>query len=235
MNRKSHHSGSRRFVSVGLACLTGLASGAPAASAAEPAATRSPIKHVIVIIGENRTFDHVFATYKPKPGETVDNLLSKGIIDEHGAPGPNFSLATQFAAVDSNTDGYLGSPMDKSLYSTLPAPLAGGPTTPFISSLAEAQAVENGLPNTKYYTFLTTGGTGLAARTPDTRIQNDASLPPGPFQLTSSTFPYDAYAASPVHRFYQMWQQLDCNALYATEDNPSGCKGDLFPWVETTV
>lgn len=25
--------------------------------------TRTPIKHVIVIIGENRTFDHIFATY----------------------------------------------------------------------------------------------------------------------------------------------------------------------------
>ena len=28
--------------------------------------TRTPIKHVIVIIGENRTFDHLFATYKPE-------------------------------------------------------------------------------------------------------------------------------------------------------------------------
>ena len=28
--------------------------------------TRTPIKHVIVIIGENRSFDHVFATYQPK-------------------------------------------------------------------------------------------------------------------------------------------------------------------------
>lgn len=25
--------------------------------------TQSPIKHVIVLIGENRTFDHLFATY----------------------------------------------------------------------------------------------------------------------------------------------------------------------------
>jgi phospholipase C len=38
-----------------------------------------------------------------------------------------------------------------------------------------------------------------------------------------------------VHRFYQMWQQLDCNANNATDDNPSGCSSDLFPWVETTV
>ena len=28
--------------------------------------TTTPIKHVIVIIGENRTFDHIFATYVPQ-------------------------------------------------------------------------------------------------------------------------------------------------------------------------
>ena len=63
----------------------------------------SPIKHVIVIIGENRSFDHVFATYVPKrPGETVDNLLSKGIIkldtNKNAIPGPNFEKAHQVAA-----------------------------------------------------------------------------------------------------------------------------------------
>ena len=47
--------------------------------------------------------------------------------------------------------------------------------------------------------------------------------------------PYDAYTASPVHRFYQMWQQLDCNMYYATIWNASGCQADLFPWVEVTV
>jgi phospholipase C len=47
--------------------------------------------------------------------------------------------------------------------------------------------------------------------------------------------PYDAYTNSPVHRFFQMWQQLDCNVDYATRDNASGCLNDLFPWVETTV
>src|SRR5215472_12705660 len=30
--------------------------------------TATPIKHVIVLIGENRTFDHVFATYVPRSG-----------------------------------------------------------------------------------------------------------------------------------------------------------------------
>jgi phospholipase C len=32
-----------------------------------------------------------------------------------------------------------------------------------------------------------------------------------------------------------MWQQLDCDAHAATEKNPSGCRNDLFPWVETTI
>src|SRR5208282_2710918 len=67
------------------------------------AKTASPIKHVIVIIGENRTFDHVFATYTPGPGESVDNLLSKGIINKDGTPGPNYAMAAQSSAVDNNT------------------------------------------------------------------------------------------------------------------------------------
>ena len=46
--------------------------------------TTTPIKHVIVIVGENRSFDHVFATYTPPHG-TVSNLLSKGIVS-HLAP-----------------------------------------------------------------------------------------------------------------------------------------------------
>src|SRR5260370_35481848 len=57
--------------------------------------TRSPIKHVIVIIGENRSFDHVFATYVPKRGESVWNLLSKGIVSADGTPDPNFSKVEQ--------------------------------------------------------------------------------------------------------------------------------------------
>jgi phospholipase C len=196
--------------------------------------TATPIKHVIVIIGENRTFDHIFATYKPKRGERVDNLLSKGIVNEDGTPGPNYWLARQYSAEDTSSDLYQLSPGGKALYPTLPAPLAGGPTVPYVATLAEAEAVENGLPDTTYSTYLTTGGTGLKAGTPDTRIPNVNSLPDGPFQITPG-IPYDAYAASPVHRFYQMWQQLDCNISFATRSNPSGCRADLFPWVETTI
>src|ERR1700682_5661091 len=76
--------------------------------------TESPIKHVIIIMGENRTFDHVFATYKPRDGEHVDNLLSKGIIKEDGSPGPNYAKAAQFAAKDNNF--YTINPDNKTAY-----------------------------------------------------------------------------------------------------------------------
>ena len=58
----------------------------------------------IVIIGENRSFDHVFATYKPKQRRNVWNLLSEGIINADGTPGPNFSRPQQLAATDQGTD-----------------------------------------------------------------------------------------------------------------------------------
>ena len=76
--------------------------------------------------------------------------------------------------------------------------------------------------------------TGLQRGTPDTRIPNVNNLPGGPFQITPG-IKYDDYAASPVHRFYQMWQQLDCNINYSDRTNPSGCKSDLFPYVEVTI
>ena len=226
--------------------LGGPLAGALQAQEIEP--TRTPIKHVIVIVGENRTFDHLFATYKPKHGESVDNLLAKGIVNEDGTPGPNYSLAAQFAADATDSNEFQLSPNKKTLYSKLPAPLNGGPTDVCkdngICTLGDATSSENGLdPN--YYQFLLTGGSGLSGKVPDTRINGAygsapySRLPSGPFQLTNSngkdTFTWDSYAASPVHRFYQMWQQFDCNATHATHRNPSGCLGDLFTWTEVTV
>jgi len=83
--------------------------------------TESPIKHVIVLIGENRTFDHVFGTYVPKKGETISNLLSKGIVNADGTPGPNFSLAQQFEAIKPFQTEYFISltPEQKKPYSKL--------------------------------------------------------------------------------------------------------------------
>ena len=85
------------------------------AFASPDARTASPIKHVIVIIGENRSFDHVFATYVPKRGQTVHNLLSEGIIkldaDKNAVPGPNFRKAQQLSASDlGGQDTFLLSP-----------------------------------------------------------------------------------------------------------------------------
>src|SRR5205823_3219247 len=58
--------------------------------------TDTPIKHVIVFIGENRTFDNIYATYQPKSGQSVANLLSKGIVTATGAPGGNYGASMQF-------------------------------------------------------------------------------------------------------------------------------------------
>ncbi len=121
-------------------------------------------------------------------------------------------------------------------------PLA--PTAACIESIA--QTTETGLPadsapdsadadNLTYYQSLVTGGTGQKSKVPDQRIANVLDLAAGPFQLTGPTLPYVDYAASPVHRFYQMWQQLNCNLREASWQNPSGCNGALFSWVEVTV
>src|SRR5579862_3054606 len=60
--------------------------------AVEQLKTASPIKHVIIIVGENRSFDHLFATYEPRhEEESIRNLLSEGIVNEDGSPGPNFA------------------------------------------------------------------------------------------------------------------------------------------------
>jgi phospholipase C len=206
--------------------------------------TSSPIKHVIVIIGENRSFDHVFATYVPKKGESVWNLLSGKIINADGTPGPNYSRSEQWAAYDEAPDAFTLTPVKTTFPgNVLPAPLNGGATDSYIpdDSLTLAMQSENGLP-ADYYGYLVTGGTGLKGKVPDTRIKGVTStgpyystLPPGPFQLTNGdTFTYNSYAASPVHRFYQMWQQIDCDAASASPNNPSGCHNKLYSWVEVT-
>src|SRR3974390_128309 len=94
-------------------------------------ATASPIKHVIVLIGENRSFDHVFATYVPKR-DSVANLLSKGIINADGTPGPNFNKAAQFQAMPPfKTKNFISlNKYEKAPYQTLPGPtLNFAPTT----------------------------------------------------------------------------------------------------------
>ncbi|HEY0702204.1 MAG TPA: alkaline phosphatase family protein [Candidatus Acidoferrales bacterium] len=214
-----------------------LASSVQAAPPDNSGNTTSPIKHVIVIIGENRSFDHVFATYVPKTGQKINNLLSEKIVNADGTPGPNFALAHQQTGTDSGSDAFLISADPKGNFpnDALPAPLTGGPRVNYVPTLADALTSENGLDEA-YYGFLTTGGTGQDSKVPDERITNVNTLPAGPFQLTGQDgLVYDSYAASPVHRFYQMWQQLDCSASHGWAENPSGCTGHSFAWVEVTV
>jgi phospholipase C len=239
MSERDFLAKARQHVAVGVSLVALIANlGAPLPAAAQtPKAeqnlTTSPIKHVIVIIGENRSFDHVFATYQPKNGQTVSNLLSKGIITADGKPGLNYSLSAQYSAVDDST--YAISPGSKTIYTNIPPVVAGGPTNPYIPTVQLAHEIEPGQLATGYYYDLTIGGTGLEPyAVPDTRIPNVLDLPEGEFQLTPAV-PYSAYANSPVHRFYQMWQQTDCSVATATADNPSGCLSDLFPWVEVTI
>ena len=151
------------------------------------ASPRTPIEHVIVIVGENRTFDNLFATYQPKAGETVGNLLSRGIVRADGSPGPNFRLAEQHIA--EVRDLYTPTPKVTGSYSTLPQPYAAG-------------------------------AFGQRRDVPDARFAEP--LPNGPYQITKYVG-YGAHTGDPVHRFFQMWQQIN------------GGKRDLFVWTAETV
>ena len=193
--------------------------------------TATPIKHVVLIIGENRTFDHVFGTFVPRDGQKVWNLLSEGIINADGTPGPNFARAMQWQA--SATNSYSIHPTKTAPYATLPnINMDGTPSQAPFASVADAEAVEPALP-ADAYNLLTIGGSGFPAGTLlDSRFP--AGLANGPYDI-SKYVGYDDYAESPVHRFFQMWQQADCDMAHATPQNPSGCQSDLWPWVESTV
>jgi phospholipase C len=152
--------------------------------AAEPV---TPIQHVIVVVGENHTFDNLFGTYRPRRGQKIDNLLSKGIVNADGTPGPNFRKAVQRIGVAQGA--YQARTPSQGEYSTLPQPY-------------------------------TTYGIGLPQGVLDTRFPAD--LPNGPYQI-SKYVPYAAYTGDPVHRFFQMWEDVD------------GGRNDKFVWVEETI
>jgi acid phosphatase len=160
-------------------------------SAADLAAripTDSPIKHVVVIIGENHTFDNVYGTYKPAAGQTVKNLLSEGIVTENGQLGPNAGLAKQNEA--KNRARYKITPEVSGSYSTLPQ------------------------PNTTYAMH-------QPLDVPDPRFP--ANLPNGPFQITKYVPYQNAFVGDPLHRFYQMAQEIGRN------------NNHLWTWVHQTA
>lgn len=214
----------------------------------ERGSTRTPIKHVIVLIGENRSFDHLFATYVPKSHDSVSNLLSKGIINADGTPGPHFSEAQQFQAVAPfRTKFYISLNEDeKAPYDILPQPTlnfspspATGEPPPFPAGTSNAflASIEPSLEDADLQ-LLTTGASGApqTAELPDfdSRISNFNNLPNGPFPLAGANLPYDSYTGDTTHRLYEMWQQSDCSIKNASRQNPSGCLSDLYPFVITS-
>ena len=203
--------------------------------------TATPIKHVVIIVGENRSFDHLFATYvPPHKRDRVLNLLSQGIVNADGSPGPSFAKAQQFRIVAPPNGGKFfiaANASQKQPYTTLPPPDIGGVGT--VSPYAAILTIpggDPGLPPQSQFLFAT-GGTGLAATLgPDTRIANVNALPPGPFQMTGPAMPFDAFTADTIHQYFQMYQQMDCaiDAAHVTRDNPTGCLHDLQSAVTTT-
>jgi phospholipase C len=203
--------------------------------------TASPIKHVIILIGENRGLDHTFGVYKPKgKGQTISNLLSKGIVNEDGTPGPNFAQAQQFSVAGQPTF-YIGAPaIAKSPYgaanlmpqpNTEGTPAAPSDTSPPFKTIAEA-SVEKDM-NPADLDILTTGFTALPANALDTRVPGAGTLA-GPFALQGPNLSDDDYTGDSTHRFYQDWQQDDCSVANVTKTNNSGCLADLFPFVMAT-
>jgi phospholipase C len=199
-------------VGAALAILPSPVSGAPSSLGGEGGdgggggnTSTTPIKHVVVIIGENHTFDNVFGTFRPPPGQSVLNLLSEGIVNADGTPGPNAAKAEQDQATD--TTSYQVTPTVTAAYPTLPQ------------------------PNTTYVSSACDGGQGQ--NSPDTRFPGN--LANAPYQITKYV-PYEdphtgstgcefngAYVGDPIHRFYQMYQQVD------------GGKSNFFTWVHQTT
>ena len=230
---------------------------------AKSVVTRSPIRHLIVVSGENRGFDHVFSTYTPPdPNQKIWNLLSRGIVDAKGNPGQQFQLAEQQQAISA--DSFEISPTKVGPFVTLPQPnttLNALPAPPCFLGEAEYKSDifcnDPGINAGSVY-LLWEGGSGqgffdppLYYPQPDCRYPS--GLPNGPYSIVGASilnindckiYPdlptpvavqYNSNTGDPVHRFYQMWQQSDCSVLHASADNPSGCLGDLHTWVATTV
>jgi len=203
--------------------------------------TATPIKHVVIIVGENRSFDHLFATYVPRHAEEgIRNLLSEGIVNADGTPGPHFARAHQYRISSAPNGGKFFSSAglaNKTLYGTLPPPdLNGvGAVSPYVAILG-LPGGDPGLPPGDQALF-GTGGTRLSFTLgPDTRITNVDALPPGPFQLTGPDMPFDAFTGDTIHQYFQMVQQMDCamDAQHVSRSNPTGCLHDLQAAVTTT-
>ena len=87
---------------------------------AQAPGTTTPIEHLIVVVGENLSFDNLFATYEPRSGSILHNLLSEGIVNRDGSPGPDFAKTAQRLA--EVRDRYEVTPRIVGTYGMLPQP-----------------------------------------------------------------------------------------------------------------
>jgi phospholipase C len=118
----------------------------------------------------------------------------------------------------------------------LPVPDVNGVQNPPDAAVLSIPGGDPGLPASAQFLY-GTGGTGLSySEGPDTRITNVNALPPGPFQMTGPSMPYDAYTGDTIHQFFQMYQQMDCaiDKEHVARGNPTGCLHDLQSAVTTT-
>lgn len=165
--------------------------------------TRSPIKHLIVVVGENRSFDNVFGTYvPPDPTQSVWNLLSLGIVDRDGRSGPNFTIAMQMRA--TTTESYAIAPTQTGAFPYLPQPsttlgaypLARCPLSELYSRLGRNPANFSWcsdiglLPNAQ--TLLSKGGSGQTffdppGFMPEPDCRYPSNLPNGPYSIVGTS------------------------------------------------
>jgi phospholipase C len=203
---------------VGLAAAATAAAPALTAAAAAPShhvATMTPIKHVVVIIGENHSFDNVFATYQPPGHQHVRNLLSERIINKNGSPGPNYAKATQLTA--SDTGKYTLTPKLTGPYKTLPKQ-----NTTYVSKACDGLAGDS--TDTRFPANLPGGPFQITKYVPyfDSHVEYASS---GQCEL------FGAYVGDPLHRFYQMWQQTAAyhNRLNTWVQNTAGDDNGTTP------
>jgi len=162
---------------------------------------------VIVIIGENHSFDNIFATYQPPRRQKIDNLRSEGIVTASGGAGPDYSNAQQLQA--TNTSTYSLNPTITGSYPLLPQP-----NTTYVSPACD------GLPgnsaDTRFPANLANGPFQITNYVPyfDSHVQYSSF---GQCEL------FGAYVGDPIHRFYQMWQQYGSH------------NGQLSTWVANTA
>jgi phospholipase C len=196
-------------LALSFACVQPSFAAATSSGKVQRRATATPIEHLIVIVGENQSFDSLFATYESKGGAEVRNLLSQGIIAPDGSPGARFAVASQNKAAGQSH--YALDLPRIGPYSTLPQPRLIGVTDQAF------KLVGHGV-DTRFPSDLPPGPFQI------TRYVPYPTATPTP-TLESSTAALSASTGDPVHRFFQMWQQTG-------GDNS---RLDLYTWVAVTT